>query len=190
MQLVVAESPRLVLRRLTANDVDWVCALDADPEVMRFISGGVPTARETVEQVYLPRMLRTYPQGPQFGFHAAALREDGRIIGWFHLRPERAEPFEMELGYRLHREFWGKGFATEGSQALLRCSFLKWKLPRVVAHTLAANTASRRVMEKCGLRWERDFVAPLEWHPCWSEEQRRAVRYNITASEFPALSPP
>jgi hypothetical protein len=45
-------------------------------------------------------------------------------------------------------------------------------------------------MEKCGLRWERDFIAPLEWHPGWTEEQRRAVRYGISASEFPAPTPP
>ena len=181
---LLAESARLTLRRLTASDLDWVCALEADPEVMRFITGGVPTPRETVAQVYLPRMLRSYPQGPQYGFHAATLRASGRIFGWFHLRPERQEPFAMELGYRLSREAWGRGLATEGSIALLGRSFRDWNLPRVVAHTLATNLASRRVMEKSGLRWERDFIAPAEWHPGWSEEQRRAVRYCLEAADF------
>lgn len=90
----------------------------------------------------------------------------------------------MELGYRLGREAWGQGLATEGSLALLRRAFQDWSLPSVVAHTLATNTASRRVMEKCGLRRERDFIAPAEWHPGWSEEQRRAVRYRIDAPDF------
>ena len=181
---LLMETNRLKLRLVAASDADWLWQLDSDPEVMRFISGGVPTPREVFEQVYLPRMLQTYPQGPQFGFWAAQIRDSDQCVGWFHLRPEKQEPFEMELGYRLRRDVWGCGLATEGSLELLRRAFSEWQLPRVVAHTLSGNAASRRVMEKCGMRWEKDFICPEEWLPGKSEEERRAVRYGIRASEF------
>ena len=182
--LVWLETSRLCLRRLIAEDFEWAWQFDCDPEVMRFISFGVPTPRDVFEQVYFPRMLQNYPQGTQFGFWAVKLRQSESWIGWFHLRPEKQEPFEMELGYRLCRNVWGKGLATEGSREFLRYAFLEWGMPRVVAHTLTANTASRRVMEKCGMRWERDFICPEAWIPGTTEQERRSVRYAISASEF------
>ena len=178
------ETPRLRLRRLVSADADWLWELDSDPEVMRFITGGIPRRREEFERVQLPRMLQSYDRGWQFGFWAAARRDAGRLVGWFHLRPERDEPFDMELGYRLRRDVWGQGLATEGSRELLRRALMEWSVLRVVAHTLAVNTASRLVMEKCGLRWERDLIYPELWLPGWSEEQRRAVRYGINAADF------
>lgn len=181
---VVISTARLRLRRVRPEDGECLGALDADPEVMRFITRGVPTPRDEFMQVLWPRMLRSYPQGPQFGFLTAFLEPGSEPIGWFHLRPEKQAPFEMELGYRLRREAWGRGLATEGAMELLRRSFGDWELSCVVAHTLAANQASRRVMEKCGMRLAREFVAPESWHPGWSENERRAVRYQIEASAF------
>jgi RimJ/RimL family protein N-acetyltransferase len=180
----IIRTPRLWLRRVLAEDGEWLSALDSDPAVMRFITGGVPTPREQFTQVILPRMLQSYPAGPQFGFLAALIPNMAEPVGWFHLRPEKQEPFEMELGYRLRRDVWGQGLATEGSLELLRQSFGEWKLPRVVAHTLAENQASRRVMEKCGMRLVREFTAPESLHPGWSEVERRAVRYQVDASSF------
>lgn len=178
---LVLNTVRLRLRPLAVSDLEWVWELDQDPEVMRFISGGAPTSRETLEQVYLPRMLQRYDAGPQYGFYRAELHAGGGPIGWFHLRPERLEPFEMELGYRLRRDVWGQGLASEGSQELIRLGLGKWRLPRVAARTLAANLASRRVMEKCGMRLEREFSYPAEWLPQFTAEERRAVRYTVDA---------
>ena len=172
------------MRRLVAEDADWLYELDSDPEVMRFISGGIPTPRETFLQVYLPRMLQSHPPGPQFGFWVGALCGSGEMVGWFHLRPEKLEPHEMELGYRLRKAFWRRGLATEGSLEFLRRAFKDWRLPSVVAHTLERNAASRRVMEKCGMKWERDFVYPEAWLPDLPENQRRAVRYRIDEADF------
>src|SRR5262245_56898018 len=112
---MILETARLRLRRFRAEDADWGWRLDTDPEVMRFISGGVPTPREVFMNEFLPRMLRSYDLGPQFGFWTAEDRASSVPLGWFHLRHEKQEPFEMELGYRLQRESWGKGLATEGS---------------------------------------------------------------------------
>lgn len=173
------ETRRLVLRKMAASDLDWLWELDQDPEVMRYLTGGVPTPREVTETQLLPRMLRRYEAGPQYGFYRAELRSGGPPVGWFHLRPERWEPFAMELGYRLRRSVWGQGLATEGSCELIRWSLGPWNLPGVAASTLVGNAASRRVMEKCGMRHERDFLCPAEWLPGFTEDQRRSVRYWI-----------
>lgn len=178
----VLGTERLRLRPMATTDVGWLWELDQDPEVMRYISGGAPTSRETLEQVYLPRMLQRYDAGPQYGFYRAELRAGDEPIGWFHLRPERLEPFEMELGYRLRRDVWGLGLASEGSRELIRLALGEWRLPRVAARTLAANLASRRVMEKCGMRLEREFSYPAEWLPQFTAEERRAVRYTVDAA--------
>ena len=170
----------LILRPLREDDARWVWELDQDPEVMRFISFGAPTPWREFEDRILPRMLAPHAPGPQYGFWAAVLREDpATAAGWFHLRPERVPPGDMELGYRLRRGFWGRGLATEGGRALVTAALGEWGLPVVVANTLEVNRASRRVMEKCGLRWERDFVYPESLLPGSSEVQRRAVRYRI-----------
>lgn len=170
---------RLHLRKMAGSDVDWVWALDQDPEVMRYINGGSSTPREVTEGVYMPRILQAHSAGPQFGFWAALDRSTGVPLGWFHMRPERLPPFEMELGYRLRRDSWGRGLATEGSKVLIEFTLHQWDQPRVAARTLATNAASRRVMEKCGLRWDFDFCYPEEWLPGWPEERRKAVRYVI-----------
>jgi RimJ/RimL family protein N-acetyltransferase len=92
-------------------------------------------------------------------------------------QPDLVEPFEMDLGYRLGRGVWGMGLATEGSLALIDRTLHHWGQSRVAARTLAQNLASRRVMEKCGMRLEREFTYPEDWLPGWTQEQRRAVRY-------------
>ncbi len=179
----VVETRRLRLVKLVAADLDWVWELDQDPEVMRHLTGGVPTPREITDSVLLPRMLRRHEAGPQYGFYRADLRSGGAPVGWFHLRPERLDPFDMELGYRLFRRAWGQGLATEGSRELNRLALGPWGLPRVAARTLAGNIGSRRVMEECGMRLEWEFHYPAEWLPGFTEDQRRAARYVIAVGE-------
>ena len=69
-------------------------------------------------------------------------------------------PGEVELGYRLRKSAWGKGYATEGSRALIRKGFTEFGVQRVTAEAMAVNQASRRVMEKAGLRLVRAFHQP------------------------------
>ena len=114
--VVYLETERLVLRRFTADDLDDLVALDGDPAVMRYITGGPPTPREEMRDDYLPFWLAYYDRGDRYGFWAAIERETGAFLGWFHLRPLPEDPDdEPELGYRLVRAAWGRGYATEGS---------------------------------------------------------------------------
>jgi RimJ/RimL family protein N-acetyltransferase len=176
---IFLRTERLYLRRFTSADAPLLCELDSDPEVMRHISKGVPTPLETIEREILPSWLRMYEHSDRIGIWAAHETATGRFVGWFHLRPDRYVPADQELGYRLRRDAWGRGYATEGSRALIKKTFQDWGSERIVARTLVGNAASRRVMEKCGLRFEEFFTYPLELLPGWTEEERAAVKYGL-----------
>jgi RimJ/RimL family protein N-acetyltransferase len=139
---------RLVLRRFTEDDVDLLVELDSDPEVMRHLTGA-PTPRAEIADEVLPRLLSHYERHPDTAIWAA--HAAGEFIGWFMLRPDR-DTGEIELGYRLRVAAWGRGYATEGAVALLRTAFAGLGLTRVIARTMTVNHASRRVLEKAGLR--------------------------------------
>jgi RimJ/RimL family protein N-acetyltransferase len=161
---VFLETERLILRRFTPADVDLLVDLDGDPEVMRYLTGGVPTPREKIENEFLPMIFDLYERFPGLGYWAAIEKASGSFVGWFHLRPPRGGGRdEAELGYRLRKSAWGNGYATEGSVALIRTAFEELGVRRIVAFTMAVNAASRRVMEKAGLTHVRTF------HECWPD---------------------
>ena len=182
---IFLRTERLYLRRFTAADAPLLCELDSDPEVMRHISKGVPTPLATIEKEILPSWLRMYELSDHLGIWAAHETATDRFIGWFLLRPDRYVPDDPELGYRLRRDAWGRGYATEGSRALIEEAFQHWEIERIVARTLVGNAASRRVMEKCGLRFEEFFTYPLELIPGWTEEERAAVKYGLRRADLP-----
>ena len=158
---VFLETDRLVLRRFTAADADNLVDLDADPDVMRFITGGIPTSREEIQNEVLPAFLAYYQRYEGCGFWAAIEKATGEFLGWFHFRPRPdAAPGEVELGYRLCKSAWGRGYATEGSRELIRRGFTESGVQRVTAEAMAVNRASRRVMEKAGLKLVRTFHQP------------------------------
>ena len=85
----------------------------------------------------------------------------GAFLGWFHFRPPEGHALdEAELGYRLRKPAWNQGYSTEGSLALIRKGFTELDVQRIFATTMVTNAASRRVMEKAGLRFVRIFHQP------------------------------
>jgi RimJ/RimL family protein N-acetyltransferase len=155
---VFLETERLLLRQFTEADVDNLFDLDSDPDVMRFITGGTPTSRDAIKNDFLPAFLRYYERSDGYGFWAAIEKSSGEFLGWFHFRPPQgSSPDEVELGYRLRKAAWGKGYGTEGSRALIRKGFAELGVRRVVASTYQDNLASRRVMEKVGMTLVRTF---------------------------------
>ncbi|HEX4816952.1 MAG TPA: GNAT family N-acetyltransferase, partial [Nonomuraea sp.] len=98
-------------------------------------------------------------------------------------RPAAGGPAdEPELGYRLHRRAWGKGYATEGSRALIDKAFGELGARRVFAQTMAVNLRSRRVMEKCGLRHVRTFFA--DWPEVIDGSEHGEVEYELLRADW------
>ena len=153
---------RMVLRQFSMADVDLLYELDGDPEVMRFLDRKRPS-REFIQHTFLPHILRAYDELPGFGVWAAIDNQSGNFLGWFSLRVQDAHArSSAELGYRLRRQFWGIGLATEGSRALIDRAFGELGVERIWAQTMAVNAGSRRVMEKCGLRLVRTFYLTFD----------------------------
>jgi RimJ/RimL family protein N-acetyltransferase len=181
---VFLETERLILRRFTDEDVDNLVALDSDPGVMRFLTGE-PTPREVIETKILPEFRSEHAS--RLGCWAAVERSTGAFVGWFQLRRPQwpLEPQgrdDAELGYRLRISCWGKGYGTEGSLALIDKAFTALGVARVVATTMAVNIASRRVLEKAGLRLVRTFhVAFTDPLP---GTEHGEVEYALTRDEW------
>ncbi|CAA9230343.1 MAG: Acetyltransferase, GNAT family [uncultured Chloroflexi bacterium] len=186
--LVFLETERLVLRRFTASDVDNLVTLDADPDVMHFITGGRPTPRQEIQNEILPAFLRYYERFTGYGFWATIEKATGDFLGWFHFRPlPGAAPDEPELGYRLRKSAWGKGYGTEGSRALIHRGFTELGVRRVVASTMVVNVASRRVMEKAGLTLVRTFHQP--WPDRIEGDELGDVEYALTRADWERQHP-
>ena len=113
--------------------------------------------------------------------------EGDTFCGWWTLQRDGRDPGTAELGYRLRRDTWGRGLATEGSRALLDHAFGTLALPRVWAQTMAVNAGSRRVMERLGMRHVRTEVH--EWDDPLPGWQQGEVVHEITAAEWRATPP-
>jgi Acetyltransferase (GNAT) domain len=140
--------------------------LDADPEVMRYITGGKAPSRAEVEATVHATL----------GHRWVAFGGD-RCVGWF----------ERQLGDRLRRDAWGRGFATEGARALVELAFRDFGVLRVWAQTMAVNQRSRRVLERFGLRYVRTFH--LEWPEPIEGTELGEVEYELTRAEWLASRP-
>ena len=186
--VILLETARLRLRHFVPGDLERLVELDSDPEVTRYTSYGEPTPRERYEREILPRRLAYHESTPLVGYWAAETRGDGEFLGWFHLRPDRFDPGEQELGYRLKRAAWGRGYATEGGRALLGHGFRPVGAEKISARTLARNAGSLKVMRKCGLVFEREFVWPEDVLAGRPEEERAGVKYSITRVRWLELS--
>jgi RimJ/RimL family protein N-acetyltransferase len=169
------ETERLTVRALTLDDVGLLVALDADPAVMRYVNGGNPTPRAEMQAIVRESLGHRW---------MAFDRSTRAFVGWFALRPSNDEGDERELGYRLRREAWGKGLATEGSRALITHAFTHLGVRRVWAQTMTVNLASRRVMEHCGLRYVRTFF--LEWTDPIDGSEHGDVEYELLQADWEA----
>jgi RimJ/RimL family protein N-acetyltransferase len=174
------ETERLILRQWRDADRGPFAALNADPEVMRYFPAPY-TPDESNEAI--DRQTKWIAERG-WGLWAVEVRETGRFIGFVGLSVPRHElPFLpcVEIGWRLAKEAWGQGFASEAARASLAYGFDVLKLTEIVSFTALANGPSRRVMERIGMRdTGRDFGHPAvpEGHAL-----RRHCLYAITADE-------
>jgi RimJ/RimL family protein N-acetyltransferase len=182
---IVLQTTRLVIRQFTEDDADSLFDLNADREVMRYLTGGKPTPREEIRDQILPFHLGVYARLDRLGTWAAESAASGEFLGWFHFRPgPDGDIANIDLGYRLRRAAWDKGYATEGSRALVSMGFTDLGVGRVFAHTMTANTASRHVLEKCGLTLVR--TSAYDGPFVIEGAERGEVEYALTKPEWEA----
>jgi RimJ/RimL family protein N-acetyltransferase len=168
MELTTA---RLHLRPFTLGDQAAIHAVYADPEVMRFVGHG---AHRTVADT--ATALRTYGDVLErrgYSFLAVTERESGALIGDAGLHPLGGVGPDVELGYTLARDAWGKGYATELGRALVEYAFTVLGVPRVVAQVEPANTASRNVLAKLGMSEREQRTAYGRPHLLYAVEARQ-----------------
>ena len=170
------ETERLALRRFTLEDLDTLARLNADPRVTRYL-GGVKDRAQT-EAVLRTRVLAYYDQYPGLGIWATIERASGQVAG-FHVLNHIQGETDLQVGYALFTEHWGKGYATEMAVALLRYGYATLGLPQINAITDLGHTVSQRVLLKAGLerKGERAFAHPAyaaSGPMAWFESQRDA----------------
>lgn len=164
------ETERLILRPLNENDTDSVFAMRSNPEVMRFIRA--PQMKKSEAQRWI-NLVSSRWKTEKIGFCAVIEKASNQFIGWCGLW-RLTETGEIEIGYALFKEFWGKGFAVEASEAFLIYGFEKLKLEKIVAVAQPKNKNSRRVMEKLGMNF--DYIGEFYGHDL--------VHYSITKEKF------
>ncbi|MDE9364644.1 GNAT family N-acetyltransferase [Luteipulveratus sp. YIM 133132] len=182
MSRPVLHTARLTLRPLGDEHLDHLVELDSDPAVMRFITGRASTREEVL--AFQPR--RTNPDLDAEGLGYWCGFVEGEFVGWWLLvrpdRPEKGDPRDGVLGYRLLRRHWRQGYASEGSRELLRYAFEDLGLPRVTADTMAVNEGSRAVMESIGMRYWHTFHGEFD-DPLPGTELGEVV-YALTAADW------
>ncbi|MFA1541980.1 GNAT family N-acetyltransferase [Actinomadura monticuli] len=170
---------RLIMRRWTDTDREPFAALNADPEVMEHF----PALLTRAESDAMIDRIEARRAGTGFGFWALEVTATGEFIGFAGLSVPRFEAHftpAVEIGWRLARSAWGRGYATEAARRALRHAFDDLALDEVVSFTSVRNLRSRAVMERIGMTRDEsgDFDHPMvpEGHPL-----RRHVLYRITA---------
>lgn len=147
------ETERLKFRRLTIDDLPMLIEQRSDPEVNKYLGGMRLQNPEAIEK-RLNFYISCYEK---FGFGNCAMiwKEDGRVIGTAGLQPLE-DTGEIEVGYSMIKEFWGRGIGTEAARGWLEYGFNVAGLERIVAVAMVGNAASRRIMEKLGMSFEKD----------------------------------
>tara|TARA_B110001452_G_C15124742_1_gene391997 strand:+ start:78 stop:620 length:543 start_codon:yes stop_codon:yes gene_type:complete len=170
---------RLILREVTASDIEGMFALDSNPEVHKYL-GNKPisnknqalSAIEFLQQQYQERGIARW---------AVIHKETNEFMGWSGLKyltePEAVNgKFNIyELGYRFIPKFWGNGYATESAKAFVTYAFEKMQLKSIYAIADATNKSSLRVLEKVGFKITSDFIFELDElkvNCCWLEQHR------------------
>ena len=147
------ETPRLLLREFSPEDLDQVDEYASDSEVVKYMQWG-PNSREETRE-FLVRTADARLVQPRRDFDWAVIHKaDGRLIGSCGIHVSAIESRRAFIGYVLNRRFWGQGFATEAAEAVLGFGFDSLKMHRIFATCDAENRRSARVLEKIGMRYE------------------------------------
>lgn len=149
----IGHTNRLLLRETSSADAQVMYDLNSDSEVIQYT--GDPPFKSVAEA---SAFLDNYDHFQKYnrGRWAVVYKATGEVLGWCGLK-YHANTGETDLGFRLFKKYWGKGYATEASHLALQYGFRRLGLDSVIARAVKKNVASIKVMNKLGMEYEQDF---------------------------------
>lgn len=168
--MIVSTTERLILRHFKQSDADCFYRLNAMPEVLEY-TGDLPFESVTAAATFITTYAAYQKTG--MGRWTIELRQSQLPIGWCGLKQHKNGM--VDLGYRLLKNYWGQGIATEASEAVLAIGFNALNLNEIVGRSAFANKASIRVLEKIGMKFWKNA-------PC--DGIQDAAYYRILKSEY------
>lgn len=159
----IVPSERLQYALMGPDDAEDLYALDQDPEVMRYINGGHMTTRQEVQDIFLPRMAAYTRHDKGWGLWKLTTTADQQFIGWVLVRPmdffnERPQWHNWELGWRLMRQAWGQGYATEAARHIMQQLSETQDVQVWSAIAMPDNQASINIMKKLGMMYQKTAI--------------------------------
>jgi ribosomal-protein-alanine N-acetyltransferase len=146
---IVFQSRRLLFREFTTCDASLIYDLNKDDKIRKYVHEAIPTlesSEKSLREIILPQY-KLYKHG-RWALHLKSTQE---FIGWCGLK-HIAEANEIDLGYRLMKNFWGNGYASEAAETCIRYGFEQLNIQKIIARAHVDNIASIKVIEKCGMK--------------------------------------
>lgn len=152
---MIMQTEHLFIRQFTLDDAEEYWPLVFDPAILRYTDGQPKATLDDVREILLGSPLKDY-RVHGFGRMACVEKSTGRVVGFSGLK--YLNDFdEIDIGYRFLPECWGKGYATESAKILMAHGISELGLRRIVGLVHPENVASKKVLEKLGLRFEREL---------------------------------
>jgi RimJ/RimL family protein N-acetyltransferase len=151
--MIVLETERLILRRLTLDDAEFILSLVNEPSFLRYIGDKKVRNIDDAQQYILNGPIASYEQNG-FGLYLVGVRETHTSIGMCGLL-KREELADVDIGFAFRPDFWGQGFALEAAKAVMNYARQTLKLQRIVAITNQDNESSIKLLERLGFSFER-----------------------------------
>ncbi|KQT20523.1 GNAT family acetyltransferase [Chryseobacterium sp. Leaf404] len=177
MAKIFIETERLILREIIPEDVEAFFAMDSNPEVVKYV--GIKPLTDISQSAAMIESIRNQYTENGIGRWAVILKENGKLIGWSGLKLIKEINNHQnihDLGYRFTPEYWGKGYASETSVAVLNYGFIEMKLETIFAYADVENHASNHVLRKLGFEEKGTFID--EGDNCfWFELKKENFKY-------------
>ena len=155
MIVIILESKRLYLKEFTNDNEDNLFRLNGNADVMKYIRP--PETDINIIKKLINKIIKYYRDNPGLGVWAGYEKQSDKFIGFFELAHLDTTD-EIEVGYRLFKEYWGKGYATEMTKVLIDYGFNTMGLNQIAGITHPENFASQNVLLKSGLTYIKDAV--------------------------------
>ena len=177
----------MALTRTNWPDVDDVVALNADAEVIRDLDPGRPMTAARVLDEEMPRLMAYNRRADRLGSWVARDRGTGSFLGWFMIKPVDEPLRTVELTYRLRRRVLGRGYDLEGVLGMIEMARAA-QVSTVVATIMAVDVASRRLMEKAGLKLVQRMVSETAGRPVTTNGGQVEYALDLTMNAKPATA--